>query len=198
MNATERYRLLGVLLCGGKSKRMGRDKAMLDHPAGGTYWSHAVDRLRPVCQHICLVGDHRIHRDPNFPTDIDSLVDEVTEVGPLGGVITGLRFATAESFDAALITPIDVPYLRTADLNRLRECGSAHPEQVIAARSESGRDQPLIAIYPVTYLDALSKLARGTDRSVLRWLQTQTYRSLTLSDASCRNINTPEDIEHGS
>ena len=50
-------RLLGVVLCGGRSSRMGQDKAMLPHPSGGTFATHAADRLAKICDQVCISGE---------------------------------------------------------------------------------------------------------------------------------------------
>jgi len=185
-------RLLGIVLCGGGSARMGRDKAMLDHPQGGTFRSHAVGRLAPLCAQVFLAGRCA------EPTDVPTLTDSVADAGPVGGVATALRQATDQSLDAVLVTPVDMPFLTTDDLRILCDTWSEHPDDIhVAVSGDQQRMEPLVAIYPVGCLSAIDHLARGEDRSLSRWIPTQAHHRVSLRSESCRNMNTPEDLRRG-
>ena len=48
--------LLGVVLCGGQSSRMGQEKSQLEHPQGGTFLQLALKRLKDICHDVIIAG----------------------------------------------------------------------------------------------------------------------------------------------
>jgi len=86
--------LSGFVLAGGKSTRMGRDKALLDWH-GQTLLNHMVELLRAVADPVQVVG-----RGP--------LPDRLPGLGPLSGIATGLE---TSSTDANLFVAVDLPLL---------------------------------------------------------------------------------------
>ncbi|MGI9473048.1 MAG: molybdenum cofactor guanylyltransferase [Rubripirellula sp.] len=179
-------RLLGVVLCGGRSSRMGRDKATLAHPEGGTFVSHAIERVRPLCEEVCIAGSF------SSTVDVPVLEDPVAHEGPIVGILQALAFADQKGFAACLVTPVDMPYLSSEDLERLQQAWAMH-QQLCCGREESnGQIQPLVAVYPVSHAESLANHARN-DRSLVEWLKTQTAIEVPLSPSACHNVNKPED-----
>src|SRR5215470_3369376 len=95
--------LTGFVLAGGKSTRMGRDKALLDWH-GQTLLNHMVELLRTAADPVLVVG-----RNP--------LPDRLPGLGPLSGIATALEFS---STDANLIIAVDLPHLTKDFLKYLR------------------------------------------------------------------------------
>jgi molybdopterin-guanine dinucleotide biosynthesis protein A len=93
----------GFILAGGKSTRMGRDKAVLDWN-GRTLLDHMVDLLCGITEQVRVVG-----RDP--------LPDRLPGLGPLSGIATALEVT---STDANLIIAVDLPHLTKEFLKYLR------------------------------------------------------------------------------
>lgn len=168
---------------------MGRDKAMLIHHQGKTFLEHALDRLHQVCQ-IAAISGGSIEI-----VDALRIPDPMDHQGPVVGIATSLQYASANQFDACLFTPVDVPWLTTHELEKLRDHWIHHPQLTIA---HSDRIEPLIGIYPVALTGELQRVADSSDRSLFRWIQTQPYTSLPFPADQIRNINQPEDYsEHG-
>ncbi len=188
-------RLLGVVLCGGQSSRMGRDKAHLRHSSGGTYLELAVGRLRNVCDAVCLSGGAS-----NAPTDaglkdIPWVPDRVKHQGPAAGVAAALGWARETGHAGCLVTPVDTPNLTPADLQSLRDRWLEGSSAIVCALdAERDRLQPLIAIYPVRLRAAIEELSQSGDRSLRRWLLTQSYEAVAVPPVSLHNINRPEDL----
>jgi molybdopterin-guanine dinucleotide biosynthesis protein A len=182
-------RLLGVVLCGGQSTRMGRDKATLPHPDGGTFLQHAIDRIKQVTDEVVISGGN-VELD-----DVPTIADSVAHQGPVQGIAKSVDHAKAHKFSACLVTPVDVPGLSVGDLCQLRDHWRSSGKLTIA---RSDRIEPLIGIYPVGFAEDLQQLARSTDRSLFRWIRTQDYTPLPFPALRVRNINTPEDLsEYG-
>src|SRR5262245_55563241 len=97
--------LSGFVLAGGKSNRMGRDKAILDWH-GRTLLEHMVELLRTVANPVQVVGRN-------------SLPDKLPGLGPLSGIATGLEISAT---DANLFVVVDLPFLTKEFLQHLRSC----------------------------------------------------------------------------
>jgi molybdenum cofactor guanylyltransferase len=116
--ATEAMPRIGVILAGGLSSRMGRDKAMLPWQ-GRPLIEHQIATLQAVGLDNVQVSGER--------PDYRGIADPIAHAGPLGG-IAGVAAACADA--ELLIVPIDMPRLQPALLQRLltlsTSAGSTH------------------------------------------------------------------------
>ena len=167
---------------------MGQAKSLLPHPSGGTFVSHAIKRLTGLCDHICVSGGSPLSVQADF------LEDPRPYQGPVIGITTALSFASQNAYDACLVTPVDMPFLTTEDLTRIRGAWEKELKLCCAVSESDGRLQPLVAIYPTASRASLQDLADSEDRSLIRWIRKQEPLTLSISAESCRNINTPEDL----
>ncbi|MCS7465573.1 molybdenum cofactor guanylyltransferase [Stieleria sp. ICT_E10.1] len=183
-------KLLGVVLCGGASKRMGRDKAALTTRQGQTFLDHACRRLQAHCQTVCVSSS------PERDIDVQRIPDPPDSHGPISGIHASLSFAVEHGFDACVFTPVDTPSLTSTDLQTLIDVYANHREQVVCAVSDQtgGHIEPLIAIYPVTLVDIIGTSIDAGQYSPRRLLRSLPIITVPLSAASCHNINTPSDL----
>ncbi|PAY15322.1 hypothetical protein CKO51_32455 [Rhodopirellula sp. SM50] len=183
--------LLGVVLCGGASKRMGRDKAALTTHQGHSFLEHACRRLQAHCQVVCVSSSSE--RD----TDVQRIPDPPDSHGPISGIHASLSFARDHGFDACVFTPVDTPSITSTDLQTLIDVFANHRDQVVCAVSDQTPDhiEPLIAIYPVTLFDVIDQSIDDGQYSPRRLLRSLPIITVPLSAASCRNINTPSDLD---
>ena len=117
--------LLGVVLAGGKSSRMGRNKALLDY-RGRSLLEHQMDLLAPVCARVVVSGTVE---------GFEGIPDDSAHQGPLGGILS-----VAKRFPdwALLLIPVDMPCLESTDLQQLcRQRAPCHFSE-----------QPLPAFFP--------------------------------------------------
>jgi molybdopterin-guanine dinucleotide biosynthesis protein A len=166
--------LLGVVLAGGLSSRMGRDKAMLDF-RGLSLLRHQVDLLAPLCSRVIVSGDY---------AGFDCIADEGDRCGPLGGLYAVSRHIPGA---ALLVIPVDMPELNHAVLARLLENRAAcHFE-----------GQPLPAFFPDAsqVATAIRRMFAEPERglSLRRLHQHLASGSLIRSGFEPFNINTPAD-----
>ena len=164
--------LLGVVLAGGRSRRMGRDKALLAFD-GGTLLQHQVRLLEPLCARVVVSGAY-----PGF----DCIADARPDAGPLAG----LPAAGAEWRGAVLVLPVDMPLMSAEALTEL----------VQAVRAAHFEGHPLPAFFPdAAALGAVAdSLLAGEDRSVRALHRHLGSRVLPLRDpAAFANANTPAD-----
>lgn len=183
--------ILGVVLAGGRSQRMGCDKALLPHPIhpGVSLLGHAIEQISRVTASNIVSGTKRDSVDSEFLPDLPCYEDTC----PMGGVITTLMWAQARGYAGCLYLPIDMPMvdyslLQSIVLNAKPDCGIC-----IVARSTVL--EPLLAYYPVTLVDALEKAWQRGHRSLRRWLECQCLVSVLVSRQKTINVNTPSDLE---
>lgn len=185
----------GIVLCGGKSTRMGVPKATL--PFGSeTMLQRVVRMLRTVVAPIVVVAA-REQPLPALPDDVIVARDEREAKGPLEGIRAGLT-ALPPSVDAAYITSCDVPLLVPAFVERMIQLKGDYD---IAVMEIDGFPHPLSAIYRRTTLPLVETLlAADRLRPVFLFDAVRTRRvkpeEMTTVDPdlrTLRNLNTPED-----
>lgn len=187
-------RPLGVVLAGGKSSRMGRDKAWLTF-FGQPLLRRVADTLAEVTGEVMVSG-----RDPSpFGLSLPWLADEMAELGPAGGVLTVLA-ATNRS---CLIVSCDLPFLDAAALTRLVAAWRTRPASALMTTYrivESGYVESLVAIYDPEGADVLRRnLEQGQRRLSAIFpesLRCHVDYSRADTDAARAffNVNSPPDL----
>ena len=185
----------GIVLCGGKSTRMGVAKATL--PFGTETMLQRVVRLLGTVVSPIIVVTARGQSVPALSDEVVLAHDEREARGPLEGIRAGLR-ALPESVDAAYITSCDVPLLVPAFVERMIELMGDHD---IAVMEVDGFPHPLSAIYRRDTLPHVEQLLAGDRlRPVFLFEAVRTRRvkleEMTVVDPelrTLRNLNTPEE-----
>ena len=187
--------LHGLLLAGGKSSRMGRDKAsMIVGGDGLTQARRALVLLGPLCKcvYISLREGQSV---PEGGECVPVLHDSGDAEGPLCGILAAFREAPAAAW---LVIACDLPFVAPEVLARLVECHREQPGQpfVAYANPRNGLPEPLCAIYGPAALRILRKHAALGNFSPRRIMTEENTVLLDLpagSAASLININTPQD-----
>lgn len=176
--------LTGLVLAGGRSRRMGADKALIDVD-GRPLVAHVARRLSTVCTTVLVApGRRRIAGIPWRQVD-----DRVPSQGPLGGILGGLAVAATP---LVAVTAVDMPELRPAVFVALAERWGGEPAVVPLV---DGRLQPLHAIYARTALQPLAAMFDAGERSITRALVR--LGAVTHDMAAGRwtaNLNTADDL----
>lgn len=189
----------GIVLCGGRSSRMGRPKAWL--PVGGELMLQRVVRVVGGVVGPVVVVAAPGQEVPNLPPGVRVVRDEIEGRGPLGGLAAGLAALRGEC-DAAYLSACDVPLLRAGFVGRVVGAGIAKPQAVLP--HTAGHLHPLAAVYSLDVLPVvLAQLAAG-DYRMTRLPELVPTRFLTEADfadvdpllESLRNVNTPEEYEN--
>jgi molybdopterin-guanine dinucleotide biosynthesis protein A len=143
-----------IILCGGKSSRMGRDKATL--PFGPELMLQRVVRLVGEVvevERIAVVAAPT-QALPELPSNVIVARDEREYRGPLEGLATGFR-ALADRADAAYATACDVPLLAPAFVARMFELIGEHD---VAVPFDGEHHHPLAAVYRLSVLPRVQHL----------------------------------------
>jgi molybdopterin-guanine dinucleotide biosynthesis protein A len=214
----------GVVLCGGRSSRMGQPKAWL--PFGDELMLQRIVRvMREVVGPVVVVAAPG-QDVPVLPAGVEIVRDEIGGKGPLAGLAAGLTALEGKA-DAAYLSSCDVPFLRPEFVRRVIELlqpnlpapfsareGGASPlsasgrglgegSPAICVPRVGGYHHPLAAVYRVGVLPHVRELlAAERLRPVFLFdtVPTRVVEPAELADvdpefASLRNLNTPEDYE---
>jgi len=131
----------GIVLCGGRSSRMGAPKLAL--PFGPELMLQRIVRLLgEACRPIVVVAAPA-QELPALPAEVIIARDKREGRGPLEGLLAGLS-ALPEEVEAAYVTSCDVPFLSPAFVERMFELLGDH---TIAVPAAGGFQHPLSAVY---------------------------------------------------
>ena len=192
----------GVVLCGGRSRRMGESKAWLDFQ-GEPMLTRVVRQLLSVVT-PCVVVRAPGQVLPQLPPEVRIVDDPVADRGPLQGIATGLA-ALAPHCRQAFVSSTDVPFLNPQFIKRLVELAADRYDIVVP--HTDGYAHPLAALYATALHEkAQSLLDQDQRRPVFLFNEATTLHAdaerLLASEAlraadprldSLRNLNTPHD-----
>jgi molybdopterin-guanine dinucleotide biosynthesis protein A len=182
-----------IVLCGGRSRRMGRDKAAL--PFGGESMLERVVRIvRPVVDEVILVAREGQQVVGGFR---DIVRDPAEGLGPLAGLAAGLAAMKSER---AFLTSCDVPLLRPEYVTRLFELSDGRQA---AVPHIGGYYMTTSAVYARSVLPVAERLLAQRRLRPFFLVEEVDARLVTADDLrdadpellSFRNCNEPGDYE---
>ena len=175
-----------LLLCGGRSGRMGRQKALL--PVGE----------ETLCAHIARAGEgfreciFSSNGGVDVPEGYLPVADSFRDCGPMGGLHAAL---SACKSDALVCAPCDAPYY-SKELAAFLSDAFTEEWDALILQDETGRMHPLMGVYAKTCLPALTAHLEAGNLRMMRLLEAVHTRVMTLpadfSQQVFMNLNTPE------
>ena len=184
-------RRAGYVLVGGRSRRMGRDKALLPY-RGMTLVEHIAGQVRAAAGSVALVGPPEKYRHLGLPV----IADQRHGCGPLGGLHTILGATGAEW---NLVVACDMPGLTAEFLEELLERAESMRVRCLAPRSPGGQAEPLCAVYHRTALAIVEGALEAGVRKLTEVLDLLEAAYIPRGEPGWfRNANTPQEwIIHG-
>jgi molybdopterin-guanine dinucleotide biosynthesis protein A len=185
--------ITGFVLAGGKSSRMGQDKAGL--PLNGrTLLETALSNLRAVTTDVYILGSPEL-----YGAYAPAIADLLPGCGPLSGIHAALS-RTKTEFN--LIIGVDTPFFTVALLRYVTE-RAISSRAVVTAPEIDGRPQPLCAVYSRAFLSIADQaLQAGAYKVASLFPQEGTVlisqtelEQVALTAEMFQNLNTPEDLE---
>lgn len=200
---TEKSAITGVILAGGLSRRMGGGDKGLLALGQQSMIGHVIARVRPQVGALVLNanGDPARFGALGLPVVADTIEGFV---GPLAGVLAGMRWAAARTPTARYVASVsaDAPFLPADLVAKLRAALEKRPRSIALAQS-AGELHPVIGLWPVALADDLEQELRQGVRKVLRWTDKHgtVPVDFPLIDAGGQyidpffNANTPEELD---
>jgi molybdenum cofactor guanylyltransferase len=192
-------KVIGLLLAGGQSRRMGGGDKTLRVLDGVSLLERVIERLRPQVDALVLNanGDPARFAEFALPVVADSVPDFA---GPLAGVLAGLDWAAVHRPDSTFIASVatDAPFLPADLVARLTAARQA-AEADLACASSAGRAHPVFGLWPLRLREDLRRaIVDDGIRKVDEW--TARHRLVTVPFAHSPidpffNANRPEDLE---
>ncbi len=185
---------LAVIMAGGDSQRMGRDKASL--VLGEQTLMQRVAEIMQVVFPQVVVSV----RTPRADIALPQVCDVFSDLGPLAGLCAGLDYASQDGVPWIFAVATDMPFLRPALIEQLANYRSGVDAVVPLV---DGHPQPLAAFYSIDALPAVRALATGEGkrslRAALERLQVAYVHAADLITAdpgldSFVDLDTPEDL----
>ena len=191
-----------LILAGGRSRRMGyKEKALL--PIGDKIiLEHVMDALDGVVDEIIIslrdVPQQELLKD--YTQGHDVVLDKLQDVGPLSGILEGLRSANGEY---VFVAACDMPYINTDVVELLFKCAEGHDAAIPIWENEDL--EPMHAVYRT------HPMAMETEKAILRnekfvlapvfkmqdlvFVKIDEIRELDPDLRTFVNVNTPDDVD---
>lgn len=187
--------IAGVVLAGGRSSRMGRDKAGVTL-GGKSLLDHVLSRLSPQTTRIAINADAA--EGHGLPVISDRIPGKA---GPMAGIHAAMVYAAGLPATHVVTVSVDSPFFPVDLVSRLAGA-LVHPDQIAIAASE-GRSHQVFGLWPTALADDLEEWVRLDDKRrvrdfLLRHDVTEVPFPLHPTRASLLdpffNINTPDDL----
>ncbi len=182
--------LYGLVLAGGRSTRMGRDKALLEHDGQ----SQLARMMTLLSDHVerAFVSTSNAHSEEPERRRFDRIVDRYEDMGPLAGILSAM-----EEYPQAdwLVVACDLPNIDAATLRHLVDNLSENHPFTAFTSSHDGLPEPLCAVYragTATILRAFVDDGIRCPRKIL--IRSDTHLMAQLDPRSLDNVNTPHDL----
>ena len=187
-----------IILAGGRSTRMGNNKALLPFPGKEhlTFVEQLVSTLTPLCSETILVARDAADAANYVLPGVHAVTDKMPDQGPLMGLYSGL---SAIYTQRALVVAVDMPFILPALVTFLL---SQPQSDSLLVPLVNNVPQVLLALYPRTILPLIEQLlqqGRHDPRSLLdvalvQYIEETQLRSVDPNLRSFININTPEEL----
>ncbi len=189
----ERYGLTGIILSGGKSARMGRDKAFIK--INGIPIIQRIYDIFEKCFNEIIIVTNQKESYAGFEAKIVN--DLIVNHGALGGLYTGLFLS---SYPYSFCVACDMPFLKESIIRYLVERADGY--DAIVPRTEDGL-QPLHAVYSKSCLKPIKELMDYGKYKIIDFyplvrikiIEEPEFINLDRMKKSFININTPEDLD---
>lgn len=182
--------VFGLVLSGGESKRMGRDKALLERD-GQSQLAYMMTLLEPLVPRV-FVSTRGVQKDEPERRRYEQIIDQYDNMGPLAGILSAM--AAHPDVDW-LVVACDLPNISAETIQHLLANRSADHPFTAYVSSHDGLPEPLCAIYR----SGSSKIIRTFASDGIHCPRKILIRSDTslieqLDPASLDNINTPDEL----
>ena len=192
------HNILGAILAGGQSKRMGQDKLFLELN-NKKLIEHTLDKVKKYLKKIIIITnqDNKFFFENNLTTVKDCVEGQL---GPLVGILTAMKWAKENLSKCSWIAtfPCDTPFFPESIIKSFIE-ESEKKESLILCASSHGRKHNIFGLWSLDLYDKLKDdLINKKVRKVQDWTEKNKIKNLEFEFKDYDpffNINTKEDLE---
>ena len=192
------HNILGAILAGGQSKRMGKDKLFLELN-NKKLIEHTLDKVKKYLKKIIIITnqDNKFFFENNLTTVKDCVEGQL---GPLVGILTAMKWAKENLSKCSWIAtfPCDTPFFPESIIKRFIE-ESEKKESLILCASSHGRKHNIFGLWSLDLYEKLKDdLINKKVRKVQDWTEKNKIKNLEFKFKDYDpffNINTEEDLE---
>lgn len=186
MENRRRFARAGFVLAGGRSTRMGQDKALLPWK-GSTLIESVAREVLQAAGNVTLIGSPELYGNLGFPV----IPDQIEGCGPMGGLHAALTVTIA---DWNLVVACDMPDVSHRLLEELLAAAEASGADALVPQTPAGLE-PLCAVYHVRLLPAVESSIHSKLLKMHDFVSRIEARLWPVSHAGVfRNLNTPKQL----
>ena len=192
------HNILGSILAGGKSKRMGKDKLFLKLN-DKTLIEHTIIKVKKYLKNLIIITNKENEFfSKNSLTTVKDCIDG--QLGPLVGILTAMKWAKENSPNYSWVAtfPCDTPFFPESIISKFIE-ESKKKESLILCASSHGRKHNIFGLWSLDLYDKLyNDLVNNKVRKVQDWTKENNIKNLEFEFKDYDpffNINTNEDLE---
>jgi len=189
VNSQQQNNISLIILAGGKSSRIGTDKALLKFQ-GKTFIQTIYDNLKELCSEVIISSNN-----PKVKISGAKIVtDKIENIGPAGGIFSAL---SASQTEKNMIVSVDTPFIPTALFEFLIKHNTDDTDVLII--SEETKQHPLIGMYSKKFSQILSEEIKKENYKIRDIIKKTHYRIIDISEEHfyrkniLQNINTEDD-----
>jgi molybdopterin-guanine dinucleotide biosynthesis protein A len=187
--------ITGIILAGGKSNRMGKDKGLCSFN-GKPLVEYAINSLKPLCHNIIISANNNLDKYSKY--GIQVVPDDIKNIGPMGGIYSCLKVSTTQH---NIVLSCDTPFINTNLLKYLLK--NVYNEQVVAAAHHKFLIEPLSAYYATNVLSDINKAIMLKDFKLINLFKKVRFKSVNINELQSfynnnlfLNINCPVDLKY--
>ena len=188
-------KLTGIILAGGKSRRMGAEKGLLR--LGSKYMIElAIDALEPLCDQIIISENTDAYDFLGYKV----VPDYIPNSGPMGGIYSGLR---ESENDLNIVLSCDMPFINTDLLRTLIEQFEGN---LVAVPWHGGRKyEPMCAVYSKELLPVLEKFIKEDNYRIADVFDVVSTAKVEMNDQTYgfnektfENVNSEKELDRAA
>ena len=180
------HRISMIILAGGASRRMGRDKSdlMID---GKTFLEMQIEKGEKLGISDIILSGYHGEKKYKYPV----VTDRIPGKGPLGGLEACLRRAENPY---CLVLGVDTPLVPLEELHRLLRYAMEETDKPVTMLCHNGKEESLMAVYDARLYKEITDFLESGKSSVYRFLNTVGYSLYHTSapEKYFQNINDPD------
>jgi len=193
MNTLAKQSITGIVLSGGKSRRMGKEKGLCEF-RGKPLISYAIEVMESLCETVIISANNQLEKYEKLGYQV--ITDEYQEVGPLGGLYSCLKQSETE---INLVLSCDTPFITKELFVELLQF-SKHFDAVVP-RHSNGFVEPLTALYHRSALLQMEQQLSAGRYKMIDLLDKINTKYVAIGSGNpglhvsvFHNLNSPEDL----